>query len=817
MSRTGARTLVAIALQAAALLVLALALLGASWLDPRTRPRVLLLVDRSHGMPAAETERAARAVAEAARAQGAAIQRIDFAGRAGLASASARTAAATLDPAATDIEAALQAALAAHARTRFDRAVIVSDGFATAGDTERGLRALRAAGLPLQWIALGRAPPATSIAEVLAPESAVAGQRARITVRLAGQIGRPLRVDATARSIDGDTQTATRETDGRDSVAIDFDARGGEALVVDVALRDPASGQTIAALADAAVIAVAPPAAILYVQGSTETRAPLARSLMRGGWKLDVVPAASLDGLAGRLEAYRAVILDDIAIGDAGPRLWSALAAAVRERGVGLLVLGGERSFARGGYRDSTLESVLPVASTPQALDQPASVVFAVDKSGSMGRGSGGVDRFALARRAVIASARALGAGDALGLLVFDVQARMLIPIRPAAAAIPVLERDWPATPGGGTRIEPALDTAIDALERAGSGRRMLVLVTDGFVGDAPLARLRARLARARIETIAIAVGPDADAAALQRLVGAGAGAVLRVDEAAELPVAMRSGIERLRARVERGAIAVRQREPLPFAPATFADWPAVAAYAVTRARAEANVAVQSERGEPLIAYRRAGRGRVAAVTCGLGPWAPRWLTWRGWPRLAGGLAGWVSGESAGASLTVTDRPEGLEIQAETDDGAATAGPGAVSIAVDTPTKPAVTLAAEAFAPGLVRATLPDAGPGVYTVVMTTARGATRTRLHLRRQRGEDERWGTNPQIEGWRRAGLISDGVGSDAARHREGTEPHRRPLDRSLVALGLALVLGGVMADRARLNPPALARVRRLVSRRR
>ena len=51
---------------------------------------------------------------------------------------------------------------------------------------------------------------------------------------------------------------------------------------------------------------------------------------------------------------------------DAGPRLWSALGAAVRERGVGLVVLGGERSFARGGYRDSALEAL--------TLDQPTAV-----------------------------------------------------------------------------------------------------------------------------------------------------------------------------------------------------------------------------------------------------------------------------------------------------------------------------------------------------------------------------------------------------------------------------------------------------------
>ena len=66
----------------------------------------------------------------------------------------------------------------------------------------------------------------------------------------------------------------------------------------------------------------------------------------------------------------------------------------------------------------------------------------------------------------------------------------------------------------------PALDAAIDELERSPGARRMLVLVTDGFVDDAPLAELRARLDRSRIETITLAVGPDADVNTLERLVG---------------------------------------------------------------------------------------------------------------------------------------------------------------------------------------------------------------------------------------------------------------------------------------------------------
>ena len=144
-------------------------------------------------------------------------------------------------------------------------------------------------------------------------------------------------------------------------------------------------------------------------------------------------------------------------------------------------------------------------------LDEPASVVFAVDKSGSMGQGSGGVNRFQLAQRAVLETARTLTERDSLGLVVFDVIPRVLIPLGPARAGAVALARDWQTTPGGGTELAPALEAAIAEFERSGVGRRMLVVVTDGFVDDAPLAGLRARLARSRIEMIALAVGPDAD------------------------------------------------------------------------------------------------------------------------------------------------------------------------------------------------------------------------------------------------------------------------------------------------------------------
>lgn len=807
MNAGSLRSLMALALQLGALAVLCLSLLGASWLDARSKPRLLVLLDRSQSVPRTLAEGALADVVQAAKAGGVGdLQWLEFAGKPAAPSTMPARTTADLEPSATNIESALEAALAAHAEAAFAGVVVVSDGLENVGDAARALRAVRDARLPLQWIAVGHPPPETRLAEVLAPDRALVGQRIQIVVQLAGQLDRPLRVMATARAPTGEIQTASRETVGTDAVTIELDASHSGAVLVDLALDEPGSGRILDAMPDAAVIDVAPRASILYVAGSA---GPLARSLLQGGWAVDVIPATRLDAHADRLDGYQAVVLDDVAIADASPRLWHSLVAAVHNRGLGLLVLGGERSFARGGYRESLLESVLPVLSEPAALDQPAAIVFAVDKSGSMGQGSGGVDRFALAQRAVLETARGLTERDALGLVVFDVVPRVLIPVGPAAAGSLALERSWQASPNGGTRLAPALEAAIQELERSAAARRLLVLVTDGFVDDAPLEGLRARLDRSRIETIALAVGPDADIGALQRLVGTAAGTVLRVDQAAELPLVMRSGLEQRRSRVERGVLAVVQRLALPFPPGVLQDWPAVSAHFATRPRPGATVAVQTQRGEPLIAFQRVGPGRVLAVTSGLGLWTPHWLQWREWPRLAGGLATWISStpEGGAIALKVSDQATGLQVEVEVQGEAGLPGTDSLSLTVNTPKIQGRQVTMEPVAPGRLRSVLPDDGSGLYTFQVSGPHG-TQRQLHLRRHRAENRTWGTNPALQAWQADGLVGPWDPKSIAQS-SAVEREDRPFDRSLMGLALMLFLSGVVVDRARGDLASLGKI--------
>ena len=260
-------------------------------------------------------------------------------------------------------------------------------------------------------------------------------------MQLAGRLDRPLRVKATARATDGETQAASGEVDGEGRATVELDASRNGAVLVDVALEDPVSGQTLEALPDAAVVDVVPRAAILYAQGSSGT---LARSLRKGGWTLNVVPASRLDAHADALDGYHAVVLDDVAITDASPRFWNALVAAVQNRGLGLMVLGGERSFARGGYRRISAR----VGSARDRRSRRCSISPRASCSSWTSRAA-----WARAAAAWIASSwpsvqcsrprAASPPRDSLGLVVFDVVPRVLIPLGPATAGTSALERDW--------------------------------------------------------------------------------------------------------------------------------------------------------------------------------------------------------------------------------------------------------------------------------------------------------------------------------------------------------------------------------------
>ena len=107
---------------------------------------------------------------------------------------------------------------------------------------------------------------------------------------------------------------------------------------------------------------------------------------------LDILPAGSVSRRAADLVGaglqrlldecsghYDLIILENVGAEDIPEPTQRLLAAAVRDMGLGLIMVGGTNSFGAGGWRNTPLEPILPVIlDLPERLVEPEAPEAAV-------------------------------------------------------------------------------------------------------------------------------------------------------------------------------------------------------------------------------------------------------------------------------------------------------------------------------------------------------------------------------------------------------------------------------------------------------
>jgi uncharacterized protein with von Willebrand factor type A (vWA) domain len=625
-----------------------------------------------------------------------------------------------LDRSATDLETALRAALRRVRPDRSSALLVVSDMRETRGQAEHALKIAAASSVPVYgFIPSGEADPGDgAILDLQYPTYVHAGQKIPVIVRVSGS---PSTTGRLALRVNGQD---------RESIEIDFGRRGENVAQIPIDPCPPGICRLEFSLesgtdrnsrnnARIALVNAVDPRPILYVS-SANRPPPAALGLQRIGRAVRIIPPVEFPRRELDMQSWGAVVLDDVAIGDMAPDAWSALIDGVRRSGLGLLVLGGANSFGAGAYRHSALEKILPVTAEGRDTQQAASVLFLLDKSGSMDQDRGGVSRLGMARRAVLETVRGLWERDRVGLTVFDAGVHEVLPLGVYEEPAKMLERTLAFTPSGGTRLLPALESGVERLSHDGTERRILVLVSDGRFLESDFGGIEKKLADADIEVIALAVGNQAAMPALERLARMGRGKVMHVRQLAQLPRLMRREVEKHRDAAELGKVAPQSRKTLPF----FTDvvsWPVLSGYMVTSPQPEATVFLESPNGDPLLAVRQAGGGKVAVFPGGLNAWAPAWLAWSDWGRFFGGLIDWISAATLSPLLhaQIHDRPGRLELELEAlaSDKSEWAEYPAVESVVTTPSGGTYRIPLNRIAPGRYRGDLPVSLPGIYRAV----------------------------------------------------------------------------------------------------
>ncbi len=206
----------------------------------------------------------------------------------------------------------------------------------------------------------------------------------------------------------------------------------------------------------------------------SDSNSPLATDLS-SLYKLTVAPA-----LPASLKGFKAVVLDN----QKYDATLDELRAYVRDGG-GLVVVGGEDAYDLGGYYNSSLESILPVRSTPSTFEGGKTVVFVLDISFSLlsTRTGDGTPLLDYEKALAVELTRSPDFQDyKAGIVVFGTKAYDVLDPIPISRGRAVLEeRIASLSPSGteNTQLDDGLQVAWDVLNASG-GQGELVVLSDG-------------------------------------------------------------------------------------------------------------------------------------------------------------------------------------------------------------------------------------------------------------------------------------------------------------------------------------------------
>ena len=163
-------------------------------------------------------------------------------------------------------------------------------------------------------------------------------------------------------------------------------------------------------------VKIVPRPKVLYV---SEKNSPLAKELGKI-YELDIKDSLPVD-----ISGYMAVIFDDIRGSKINPYM-DILSSYVSE-GNGLIFVGGENSFERGGYKGTLLETLLPIkiGAGEEQNKSDINVVLVIDIS------SGTEDYVAVERALALSVVDSLSEKNNVGAVAFNSQAYQIAELKP--------------------------------------------------------------------------------------------------------------------------------------------------------------------------------------------------------------------------------------------------------------------------------------------------------------------------------------------------------------------------------------------------
>lgn len=374
---------------------------------------------------------------------------------------------------------------------------------------------------------------------------------------------------------------------------------------------------------------------ILYVEGEPSQAHPFIELLNNGGFDVELRSSKGFPTTFEELKRYHLVILSDVPREELTYDQMLLVKRYVREWGGGFIMVGGEKSFGPGGYKDTPIEEILPVRmETEREKEIPnIALVLVLDKSGSMtGR------PIELAKEAAKASIELLNPQDLVEVIIFDSEPRRLVRMQKAINKFNIFNDIGKIEAGGGTAIFPALDMAYQDISITKAKKRHIILLSDGQSPKTGIPELLQELSYEGITVSTIGLGQEVDRVLMEEIGLKTGGRVYFTDDPNNIPrIFTKETSEVVKSSAVEDLIGVRAVSSDPLV--STIDWntaPYIRGYISTQLKPPpAQLLLISDRGEPILARWRVGLGWALAYTTDVkSRWSADWFGWKGFGTL---------------------------------------------------------------------------------------------------------------------------------------------------------------------------------------
>lgn len=541
----------------------------------------------------------------------------------------------------TNLEQAVQTALSLYPEYSSKRLVLLTDGAENAGDLSQMSSSLLAAQVDVQIEKWESTPGAeVYLSDLSVPERIAIGESFSVDIEVESTVHTGARLqlynDNTLRREEVvDLQAGTNRFSFQD-----VREEGGFSNYRAIIIPDQDTVQVNNEYVAYTEASEKKP--ILVIEGKTGETKEFRKVLEAASYPYHVVEPAKAPGTVSELNRYVSVLLDNVFGEDLSQGFLDSVESYVKDYGGGLVAIGGDQSFALGGYRDTVLEKILPVNMDHKNQEElpKMAMVMVIDHSSSMSDTSGADSKLNVAKGAAAGALKNMRDTDMAGVLCFDDAFQWAVKLDDLKDRDQVNKKIMGITEGGSTSIFPALQEAYRALEKSDAQIKHVVLLTDGQDnGGAEYNKLLKNSEEDGITVSTVAVGNDADQKLLERIAELGKGRTYLTD-GAELPRIFAQEIY-----YAQGEFIVNR----DFTPVLTAEseimrdidtMPELRGYIATSLKDSATAVLMDDQEEdPILAEWHYGLGTTIAFTTDVtNEWTGNYASWEDYPMFWGHL-----------------------------------------------------------------------------------------------------------------------------------------------------------------------------------